>query len=564
MKFVKKVIKKIARQMLVLCIKIDKKVMHGKVDAKFKNKDFYMRLQGKLQLDDFFHGEKELLVEQAVADFIVMQHNRDYYGKYTQCDLAVLVLFIEEYYKKNHIGKELYGKFNSFSGYGKSNDTGENNSADLFINQIMSVEERGFDERTGIKASKKLINMNGSHSLALAWYKNIEFVDVYVLNIEKYIGRYTWEWFWGKEFTKDELQIMDRKLTEIIKSAKQAIGSFYYMLFPPAYNYFDEIIEDLKIISPNNVKVKSFSDYKVEKADFEGLMRTLYGFDCIKKSDLERKLRFIGSATDLQDGKMPYRIVELDIDDPMYSLKIENGKPESMVVADIKNVIRTRYRNRDPKLNIQYEEGFNHDRIIHSTDNYLSNNGMRQVLSIDRDLSELFEQFKGLEYVVIERGKDKISELFPRNFYLNEDIDILIKKEDVEKFIRITKDFCSKHFNQKWISIQTEMTDNGAMVSVKLKGVLIILFDFVYEMSSLKEEFLKTLLSNHKGEDVRIVSEEEEAIFRIAKYFQSNGTKVHHMKYVRQNLSNVDINWTAFGDLNQIKKIIMTESSMVG
>ena len=97
----------------------------------------------------------------------------------------------------------------------------------------------------------------------------------------------------------------------------------------------------------------------------------LYSFDSISQENFERKLQYILNASVIHNGQVTYRKVRLEIHNPKYRLKSDNGLPESVVTVRLKEAIRNRYKVKEERFNRRYAGDYDHDVIIHSTDNYL-------------------------------------------------------------------------------------------------------------------------------------------------------------------------------------------------
>lgn len=527
------------------------------------------------QKKQFFHGKKSVVIEQSVPDLVLMQYNINEYMEYQFFDLGVRYLAIANYYKKNRVGYYLYKKMHTNGGnYGNNNKTEEyykrmqkkkktatygnireEHSIEQFEKLIQSYDEKGYDKSSIIMCDRNLLNMNGSHRLSLAIYRNQEFINVDVHDIQ-FKRRFNIDWFWRNDFTNKELELIKDTTNLIIQQSHRAIGEFYCILYPPAEPYFDEIIADINLMDKDNIRVTGYKDYKVVTQQFANYLQAIYSFDSILKRNLERKIDYILSTSNIVDNKVHYRTLSLEVKNPLYRLKYDNGKPESYAIVKLKENIRTRYKNRNPQLNIHRKGDYNHDVIIHSTDNYLSNKAFRLIEVVDYDLTVLFNALKEIKYAVIESGIEKLSNEFPKKFYLTEDIDILIDTTDLEKAITITLLFCEKHFVGEWYYIDEIRSENGKRVRVWLKDCMIVMFDFMDKMTGLTEVFCKKALSNAQNSAMgyKYLMIENELTFRTAKYIE-NPEKKWHLDFLKQNKDKIKLVEEDFKDFNAAKRL---------
>lgn len=561
MKFMKKQIK----QLLKI---LDSKIFNGYL------RSIYEKLKSH-QKKPFFHKKKSIVIEQSVSDLILMQYNIKEYMEYQFFDLGVRYLAIENYYKKNGIGYYLYKKMHTNGGnYGQNNKTEEyykrmqkkrktavygnireEHSIEQFQKLIQSYDKNGYDKNSFIMCDRNLLNMNGSHRLSLAVYKNQEFINVDIHDLE-FRRRFNIDWFWQNGFTNDEIKLIKDTTYSIIQQNRKAIGDFYCILYPPAERYFDEITADINCIDKDNICVTGHKDYYIDTQEFINYLKALYSFDSILKSNLERKIDYIISASNIIDNKIHYRTLSLDIKNPLYRLKYDNGKPEPYTLVKLKEDIRSKYKRKYPELNIHREGNYDHDVIIHSTDNYLSNKAFRLIEKIDYDLTELFNALEKINYAVIESGIEKLSNQFPKRFYLTEDIDILIDSADMDKAIKITLSFCKTHFKGEWYYIDEIETESGKRVRVYLKNCIIIMFDFMSKIMLLTESFHQKALSNSLINTLgyKHLTLEDELIVRMAKYMQAPEKK-WHLDFLKKNKDRLKLSKDDFKNFKATKKI---------
>lgn len=557
--------------------KVVKRILNF-VDAKIFNKklrSIYDKIKEQRK-NKFFKGKKSVIVEIPVSDFLVMQYNKKEHLQYQFYDLGVRYLAVENYYGLNDDGFELYKKMHTMGGnYGNVNKTEqyyqkmkrknktahygrflEQHSIEQFSELILSYEQNGYNPESTIMCDKNMLNMNGSHRATLAVYRNQEFINVDVHN-QEFKRRFTLDWFWQNGFTNEEIVRIKATVDKLIDNAHKNIGDFCCILYPPAKSYFDDIVEDIKLVDPDNIKVKDYSDLELYVDEFIGLLKCIYSFDSINETNLNRKIEYILAASDIVDNKVCVRTVNLEINDPMYRVKTDNGKPESLATVRLKEDIRFRYKRLDERFTPFKNGGFNHDVIIHSTDNYLSNKAIKLIDNIDYDLSDLFVKLADYRYAIIESGIKKSHPCFPKKFYLNDDIDIFVNETDIDEIVKITYDFCSSHFKGDWWRVDVVESIYGKRVRVYLKDCLIIMFDYMLRLEGLTSQFIS------KAIDERIwtnncahLNIQNESTVRLAKFSQ-NPNKVWHKDFIGENKAKDSISFDAkaFTKSKSMKKI---------
>lgn len=350
----------------------------------------------------FFKNRKYTRIQEPVSDLYLMQHNNaiDSYMESVQYDAVVRYMAIENYYGEENGGFELYNRMNVKAGVYKSKKQGDSrtrekayqgeyHSEQVFRDLIESYENNGYMEGYPVWFDKTGLLINGSHRFALALYRNQEFIDV---NICNWIHNRRWslEWFWGNGFQADQIEGICCKEKQILDDIKKRIGSFYCILYPPAERYFEDITYDIKCIDRENIKVLNYQDYWVSKEDFLALTTVMYHFDSISKENLLEKQKCIVDSSEMHNGLLQYRVIELEVQNPKYHLKPSTGVTESVAMVRLKTAIRARYSDKVKKSEGLAHISYPHDIIIHSTDNYISNNAYRQLCAVKRDISECF------------------------------------------------------------------------------------------------------------------------------------------------------------------------------
>lgn len=238
----------------------------------------------------------------------------------------------------------------------------------------------------------------------------------------------------------------------------------------------------------------------------------------------------------------------------MYRLKADSGMPESIAMVRLKDTIRERYKVKNEKFTKHYVGDYSHDVIIHSTDNYLSNKAVKLLLEINKDISDLFDILRNYDYSILESGTDKISSRFPHNFYLNDDIDIFVRRDELEKIFKIIYDYSKQHFNYQWVSIVAETSPYGKRVRILLKNCLIIMFDLMICLPGLKDKYISDCIINSEYDTYRHLCMEDELTVRLAKY-SAAPSKVWHADFINKNQKKFVFNEEAFLNPHKMKKL---------
>lgn len=542
----------------------DEKVWKGQLTRLYK------KITGK---NSFFKGNRFIVLCEPVADLLLMQYNKGNYLQYQFYDIAVRVLAIENYYAKNDFGFSLYKKMHMLGGnYGQTNLTEayyneakkkkkaaiygkvkEEHSVEQFKELIQSYERNGYRQDSTIMADRNMMSMNGSHRIALALNREQDFINVEVHDLD-FSRRYSIDWFWKRGFERKEIDIIKSKMTQLLTEAKKAIGDYYCILFPPAVDYFDDIMEDITLFDPLNIQVTGYKDYWMEKGEFKGYMKTIYSFDSILRHNLERKLYYILRASEQEEGKVPIRIISLNIENPMYRLKMDNGLPESVAIVRLKDAIRGRYKVKNNKFDTHYIGDYAHDVIIHSTDNYLSNNAMRYLMDLDTDLTELFRLLENYSYAIIESGIEKISPSFPQKIYLNDDIDIFVTKEEVAQISSATEVYLRKKYYAPWISIENFVSRYGRRVNVLLKGTMLFMFDYITEMPYLRSDFIRAAIGKaYSVNGYKLLDIEDELSVRLVK-FRLSPSKLWHSDFISEHMGQFIFCADSFSEPDEMRK----------
>ena len=138
-----------------------------------------------------------------------------------------------------------------------------------------------------------------------------------------------------------------------------------------------------------------------------------------------------------------------------------------MLIAKIKNVIRSRYKNRINK--------YEYDNIMHISDNYIQSKFCDLAVNIDKDVSDLFVQLnKQYDYVIAKAfGRQSID--FPYYYYYYySDVDIVVRPSDVQKVSETAEKWLNEKYGGKyeeWLRVERRLDDEEQVeIQVSLRG----------------------------------------------------------------------------------------------
>lgn len=457
--------------LIFLVVAVMKKVWNillANIKRPFYNTRFLKnRERNKRENLRFFNNKRYASVNAPVADLYLMQSNKgmDSFEELVPYDAVVRYMAVEDYYEKNGYGFKLYNQMNEKAGIYRPKIRilkskrekayqGEYHSEAVFRQLIESYERNGYLKGYPVWFDKTGLLINGSHRFALALYSNQEYIEV---NLCNWIHNRKWsiDWFWKNCFSQEDIDNICKKEVEIMNKVRKQIGSFYCVLYPPAESYFEEITQDIVHWRKDEVGVVKQEDFYVTEDEFINFTNLLYYFDCISPEHLAEKQRCIIESSRLYDKKLHYRVLELSVKNPRYHLKSTTGITESVTMVRLKALIRTRYADKIVRAETLYNIQYPHDIIIHSTDNYISNNAYRQMRRINRDISHCFID----KHIVFDFG---------------DCIDIVIK-ENIESMNNVYEKV-SNHFGDiEWLDVN--MDENK--IWCDFRGKIILTLNFV-------------------------------------------------------------------------------------
>ncbi len=281
-------------------------------------------------------------------------------GEFNAVDIAVKYLAIENYYGLNNYGFNLYNKLQYYR-------TGKNWS-ERFKNLIKSFE-KGYDNNSFIDADLNYSIHDGAHRVALALFHNVDELKVRLFNTNLYRREYKFD-FLLPYFNADELSIIRNKLNELLSKCREP---YYTILWPPAYNLFDEIKDSIPKIE-SGVEVLNNRIIKLDSNLLKKFIYDIYSTDDIKKYKLDLKNGYMINSINNSSLNSPYpiSIMKTRIDIPDFRVKPLNGNPQSKVTMRIKTNIRDTYQ--------RYINDYHYDIMMHMTDNNKQNKEVEKII----------------------------------------------------------------------------------------------------------------------------------------------------------------------------------------
>ena len=168
-------------------------------------------------------GQKEF----SVRDILLAQFED---GRAVFYDIAVRLIAIDQFYKKNDYGYQMYARMQKEAGNGTF-------WLERFIKLIESYEKNGFDESYPIHVDEDLKCFDGAHRLALALYHNKEFIPMIVHQGHMH-RRWNINLFWELGFSSAEIKLIQSKAIELFNNCKYP---YVGVIWPSAAELSDEI-----------------------------------------------------------------------------------------------------------------------------------------------------------------------------------------------------------------------------------------------------------------------------------------------------------------------------------
>lgn len=320
--------------------------------------DKYIEENGASTDYPIFNGgnERQLLI--FTKDLFLAQYKGDIYNA---VDIAVKYLAVENYYGINNYGFELYNKLQFYRIH--------QNWEKRFINLIESVE-KGYDYNSFIDTDLTYSIHDGAHRVALCLFHDIEQIKIKIFNTFLYRRNYDLSWLL-KYFTKDEINIIKTKLSTLLEDCRDP---YYFILWPPAHNLFDQINKQMERIEPGICVLES-NDIYLTNDRLKGFIYDIYQTDDIKIDKLDKKYYYMNNSMKNDsslENDYPIRIMKVKIDRPDFRVKPLTGLPQSKTTMRLKTNIRDIYQ--------KYINGYYYDIMMHSTDNTRQNKEVEKII----------------------------------------------------------------------------------------------------------------------------------------------------------------------------------------
>ena len=284
--------------------------------------------------------EEELRLKYDPADFIAAQYRGSEFVRY---DLIVYLLTIEAYKNNPNSEFELYRRFQEI--------------ADVKpVDEFLEIVDAKLD------ADRLVVPIGYSSELldpkiaAIALYENPKEIEVEVKKSGSSVPKYSIGSFENGDFTAGEVERVRSRYSRLLSSH----GVLFEVVFwPPASDYFDEIIETLS----EEERVHSCSRITLEKQTFEKFVYDVYATQSDVRWDyIDKKIERIGGE--------PSEILSVQVELPNPRIREQN----SHEMKEIKERYRARY---NPKI---APEDPNTRRTIHAADDYIHNRESRTVI----------------------------------------------------------------------------------------------------------------------------------------------------------------------------------------
>ena len=455
-------------------------------------------------------------VEVSTIDFLLMQYNEDNCNEFERLDCAVRYLAIENYDGNNDFGIELDNKVQELW-------VGEV-WEERFRKLIESVKSNGFDTSYQLETNYNMKLLDGTHRCALAFYTNQEFIKVILNNTTDYLRCGT-DFFWSLGLDKEDILRIKNKAQWI---ESQLEYDFAVIIWNPARELFDVIIDDLNSYNQNNFSVVEHNDIFVEELEYDKLMRGIYFSDVIPLQHIEQKISLNKSHSSLEDGKYLIRVARLHVRRPNMKLKPESGLPKSIEMLKLKEAIRNRHKGEI--------DGYERDMMIHIADNYIQSEFCFRLFEMDKSLVNLFRGLNNsdLKYVVVKTNERQHSE-FPKNFYYSTDIDIVVRREDLKLVGNKVFEWVNSKYSDSWMDITIDEGNDETQVWVRMKGFWIIMFHIQCILPGINYVCMDKLIDHRiKIGSVYRLEPEYEIAVRAGEWTERKD-KTHHIEFIKHN-----------------------------
>ena len=470
----------------------------------------------------------------AVRDLLFSQFSD---GEAVFYDIVIRLIAIEQYYDKNTLGYDLYTRL-------QNNIVKGEFWIPRFEKLIQSYEANGYDKGMPIEVDENLQIIDGAGRLALAIYHNEEFVPVrfHKSTIKR---EYNYNHLWELNYSSEEIKSIHEKAIGLLNRFKY---SFVGVIWPSAYHLREEITEEINThlkegqylpLQYADCNVVKYIDMTYDEIDFRGFMRAMYFADNMTETVLQWKTQVMIECAPKDIEGYPVRLLYIDVLNPKMILNDGNYSARSLQIANLKKVIRNRYK---PRL-----ERYEYDNILHVSDNYKQSRFCDIVENMNRDISDMFKLLnKQYEYAAIKlEGRQSAD--FPHSVYLNTDVDVLVAPENVREIGDAIESLLKEQYDNTcggWVKVsRIADEDEQIMIVVWVLGFSCFMMHIqTVSHFGLNEEFGRVCLSHRELTGNKLVyalPAKYEIIFRASEFLHAP-KKVWHKEYVAKHINEYD------------------------
>lgn len=439
-------------------------------------------------------------------------------------DMIVRLLAVECYFGKNDYGFDFYKRMQ----VGRTGKEWAEKAVGIFKELIRSFEINGYDSKSEILLDKNLHLIDGSHRMALAMYNHIDRINAKVV-VQEMDVFYSIEWFYVHGFTKEECKILHDKYKELYAYYLQP---FVCTLWHPAYKYFDEITDKLRVFG----KVTEIQDYSFSLWDYQFYTRGVYSVDDIEKWKIEKK---IGYMTNQASDEYKIRMVVLELEVPDFRLKATNHNTLSKQCETIKKTIRGYYKDK--------VDNYFHDIIIHIGDNFYQNRHIYRLFTMPNiNVKKMLEHINDCNYVITKSQADYMPKDFPVHYLLGKDIDIICADSiEYNKIKTVMLQDAEQYKAYYRVRTVVKKNKNGeeyrTLLRFEQEDHLVFQFDIACRTGrAVAPEFATQLCTNRNFVNgYYIPSPANEVLVRMSE-LHDYPNKQHHKDYIKIHVSDID------------------------
>lgn len=202
----------------------------------------------------------------------------------------------------------------------------------------------------------------------------------------------------------------------------------------------------------------------LDRRDFNGFVYGMYYADGMGSALLQWKIYTVTLGVPEDCDKYPVRVMYLNVNNPRMRKNEGAQLARSELITRVKCAIRNRYKD---KMEYVY------DNLLHVSDNYKQSMLCDLAVNVDKDVSGLFEELnKQFEYAIIKIEGNQAKD-FPKTFYYNADVDILVHAEDVNKVGDLMEKWLENKYGkgqQRGVTITRKYTEGETLVYVRIYG----------------------------------------------------------------------------------------------